>query len=100
MFCKKCGAAVVGKFCSCCGNRVRTNAEEYSLAANRAKREFIRDMTHDADDRYLEPWRGHLAEACWLASSTKINRYSYDIDKLPAIRLWAEYLFKNLAATV
>ena len=29
MFCKNCGAAVVGRYCSCCGTRVRSELEEY-----------------------------------------------------------------------
>ena len=39
-YCKKCGAVVVGKFCSCCGQKVKTAFEEFISAKNRQRRAF------------------------------------------------------------
>ena len=39
-YCKKCGAVVVGKFCSCCGQEVKTAFEEFISAKNRQRRAF------------------------------------------------------------
>lgn len=101
MYCRQCGAVVVGKFCSCCGKRIRSEAEEFQLAKNRAEREFVKAMTHDIQGNFLECWRIHLARACWLASITSIRPdLSCDLEKLTAVRLRAEYLFNELAATL
>ena len=72
MFCNKCGAAVNGKFCSCCGQRVRSSLEEYRLAENRMRREFEKSCSEKGNARELHLM--HLASACWLASSMKYDR--------------------------
>lgn len=72
MFCKKCGAAVNGKFCSCCGQRVRSALEEYHLAEKRMEREFINKCSETGKARELHLM--HLASACWMASSMKYDR--------------------------
>ncbi len=37
MFCTECGAAVTGKFCSCCGARVRSDLEAFKLKQRRER---------------------------------------------------------------
>lgn len=39
-YCKKCGAVVVGKFCSCCGTRVRSDLRDFKLELSRRKHAF------------------------------------------------------------
>lgn len=38
-FCKKCGAAVTGKYCSCCGTRVTDDFTDFRKAQRRMERE-------------------------------------------------------------
>lgn len=40
--CKKCGAVVTGKYCSCCGKRVTTDFEDFRAAERRTWRNFDR----------------------------------------------------------
>lgn len=47
MFCKNCGAVVSGRFCSCCGTKIRNGHEEAQLAKNQAKRVFVRRSATD-----------------------------------------------------
>lgn len=101
MFCSKCGAAVNGKFCSCCGQRVRSGLEEYRLAEKRIKREFIKACS--GTGVAYNPARMHLAEACWTASSLKHDRtriLCIDdyvpkslFDNLEVVRTYAEEIF-------
>lgn len=101
MFCSKCGAAVNGKFCSCCGQRVRSSAEEYRLTERRLKREFVK--AHSGTGTAYDLARMHLAEACWTASSLKHDRtriLCLDdyvprslFDGLETVRSYAEELF-------
>lgn len=72
MFCSKCGAAVNGKFCSCCGQRIRSSLEEYHLAERRMKKEFENRCCKNGNARELHLM--NLASACWLASSMKYDR--------------------------
>ena len=106
MFCTKCGASVVGKYCSCCGNRVRSSLEDLRLAEKRAKREFENACGNsEYPRRQLELL--HLANACWLASYQRYNksaRYMIgDIippeayDSLETVRIHAQKLFDQLA---
>lgn len=72
MFCKKCGAAVSGKYCCVCGTRIRTQLEEYRMAEKRAQRAFM----------FEKPFEGlfnqHLASACWLMAGAKFTSHSVD----------------------
>ena len=51
-YCKKCGAVVVGKFCSCCGQKVKTAFEEFISAKNRQRRAFRRWAEQKDFNRY------------------------------------------------
>lgn len=73
MICKNCGAAVVGKYCSCCGKRIRNDYEEFKRAERKAQQEFKRNAVEKYDAG--RP-RGcvvvdELATACWNACSIK-----------------------------
>lgn len=45
--CKKCGAIVTGKYCSCCGKRVTSDLRDFRRAEARAKREFASGKYRD-----------------------------------------------------
>lgn len=70
MYCSKCGASVVGKYCSCCGQRIRSEAEEFNLIENRLRREFKSACAGSRVPLYY----AHLAEACWLAATMKYQK--------------------------
>ena len=70
MFCKNCGAAVVGRFCSCCGRRARSEIEDFRLTEQRKRREFLNDCRKPSEPA----WWGHLAEACWYAAAMKYKK--------------------------
>lgn len=74
MYCSKCGAVVVGKYFSCCGNRIRSELEELRLAERRAEKAFIHDFTHNAEGSWLASVNSHLVHACWLASFEKYSK--------------------------
>ena len=104
MNCRKCGAAVNGKFCSCCGQRVRSALEEYRLAEKRMERDFTNKCSETGKARELHLM--HLASAWWKASSMKYDRsriLSIDdyvpksvYDNLQTLRDHAEKLYKAL----
>lgn len=106
MYCNKCGAAVVGKYCSCCGTRVRSQLEDFRLAERRAEKEFIRAHTYDDSGRLLGLDKQHLAIACWCAAQFKYGVYRHAIvdgkvpnaafGELETIRIHAEKLFDQL----
>lgn len=105
MYCSKCGAAVVGKFCSCCGTRVRSQIEEYRLAEKRAVKAFEKACTHDENARLLGLDRMHLASACWQAAHFRYRKDHLRSDgsvpaeafeALDTIRVHAEWLFNQL----
>ena len=65
MFCSKCGAAVNGKFCSCCGQRVRSGIEEYRLAERRMRKQgfayfgmitVVTDVVRENNQTYRLGW--------------------------------------------
>ena len=99
MFCSKCGAVVAGKYCSCCGQRLRSELENYRLAEQRARRAFLNECKEGG----RESWQGHLADACWYTAYMKYrkepcNGFSYDValDSLEEIRFTARGLFNEL----
>ena len=47
-YCKKCGAIVTGKFCSCCGTRATSDLKDFRLAMSRLERE-LRNEVHTSD---------------------------------------------------
>lgn len=96
MNCQKCGAVVEGRFCSCCGERVRTDLETFRLAERGTKRAFEKEHQINGGSR--------LAEACWYASYERYAKYirmlniytgvpDYAYEELKKIREHAEILF-------
>ena len=114
MYCKKCGAAVTGRFCCCCGERVRTNAEEIKRETRRLRNQFKDACIEKYDYPYVNYC--HMAEACWNAaevrSSEKIyklcGRYVHLFDHEPteAFKMLADiyddatFMFKMLVAAI
>lgn len=100
MFCSKCGASVVGKFCSCCGQRVRSEIEEFRLTEQRARRAFLSECS----ELNGPAWWRHLADACWLTASVKYRKdprfegvsYAQALDNLEEIKFAARGLFNEL----
>lgn len=105
MFCKKCGAAVNGKFCSCCGQRVRSDLEELRVIERRVKKEFIESCERVTGLGYRNDL-SKLAEACWYASNARYNKSnSYQVDdhipasvfdSLQTVKIHAAMLFQAL----
>lgn len=67
-YCKKCGAVVSGKFCSCCGTRATSDLTDFRRDQRRAKRLFIDRMS--AGDR--SGFARHAAEFAWLSAEHAI----------------------------
>lgn len=99
MYCTKCGAVVIGKYCSVCGQRVRSEMEEYKLLKRRAEREYKRVCTQNG---HADLYTNHIANACWLAALAKYEkrpdeaRWSEVIASLDKIDCTARALFDKL----
>lgn len=63
MFCKKCGAAVSGKYCSRCGSRVFSDSEEFFRKLRTEKHRFMKSNKDS-----VAYW---LSEVCWFAAQEK-----------------------------
>lgn len=74
MFCKECGAVIVGKYCSCCGTRVRSTLQEFRLAERRAKKAFLKEHAYK-DGKYLGIVVERFASACWHAATFRYGKY-------------------------
>ncbi len=91
-YCKKCGAIVVGKFCSCCGERVRTSLKEYRIMERRLKKVFEDSKREDFQKYGLVPI--HVASLAFFAAERKcepkipVNEETFD--------LYAEQFFCGL----
>lgn len=73
-FCSKCGAAVQGKYCSCCGTKVVNDLERY----RREERRLLKEFRSQASDRFRRRLADRvsaerLADACWYAATVKIG---------------------------
>lgn len=90
MYCKKCGAAVCGKFCSVCGERVRTNEQEYWLAMSRAKKSFVREKTNQSPRGSLICNR--VADICWFACERKYG--AWQSGSIENVASMSEQLFR------
>ena len=107
MYCNKCGAVVVGKFCSCCGVRVRSQLEEYRLAERHTKKAFEEACCRSGPIPQLELL--HLASACWYAAYIRYSKArqlrigdsvpAETFEALKEIRAHAEFLFNQLYNT-
>lgn len=67
MYCKHCGAVAVGKYCSCCGRRLRDNVDEFNIARRKMAKEF-------GFQSGKELVYQHLASACWIACEIKYGK--------------------------
>lgn len=66
MFCKKCGAVVTGNYCCVCGERIRSEVDEFRLAERRKRAAFKNTLG-------ILPMAGRIASACWDAASLKYD---------------------------
>lgn len=105
MHCKRCGAAVVGKYCSYCGTRVRTDWDEYKSILGRAKKEYRQECNYyrTGDRRGLAI--NHLAEACWIAAELRYGTEYHggdfiltdeDLINIETVKEHAMVLFRQL----
>ena len=75
MYCSNCGAAVVGKFCSCCGKRVRSSLEEYRRVEKSTFKAYMQQFEkHYRDGIHWDLSAEHLISACWYACAQKYGR--------------------------
>lgn len=104
MYCKSCGAAVVGKYCSCCGARVRTDAEELRLIENRMRREFVSEMRGPRALGRLGLAYANIAEACWLAADLMHPRDGMTVEAgreaLEEVVKYARWVFSMVIVAV
>lgn len=105
MFCTKCGAAVTGKYCSCCGQKVRSHKDEVILIEKKAKKEFCDSCTKSINGQFVDSAAvmGHLALACWEAASAKYLKYPSDavgyiesVNSADKVKMTARLLFEKL----
>lgn len=107
MNCRVCGAAVVGRYCSYCGSKVRTDLDEYKRLLRGAKAEYSREcaLYRTGGPRGLAI--DHLATACWLAAEMRYgSEYMVgtfvmtpaDIKNIEIVREQAMLLFRQLVA--
>lgn len=106
MYCKNCGAVVVGKFCSCCGTKIRRDVDQYILDRRRMQKEFA-----DAPKEYGSSYM-HLATACWYVYECKLLKGDIVViggerflapdayERLAAVKAHATALFNRLKAEV
>lgn len=96
MYCRNCGAVVTGKYCCCCGVKLRNLADEYKLAVRAEKKKF--KESHRSDD-ISDNWHFWLAQQCWELANMKYGTTSYRnlppeaFDDLPKITEHAQKLF-------
>jgi hypothetical protein len=71
MYCKNCGAAVVGKFCSYCGKKVLTDVQQLNATARKMSKDFC-EWAYRESGHMLS--HKHLASACWCACEMKYGK--------------------------
>lgn len=87
-YCKKCGAIVTGKFCSCCGTRATTDLKDFRLAQSRLERE-LKDEAFKLDfNKYGNVVTGAAALAVAVAFKNNIPGHCLNVDDF--------HLFKGL----
>lgn len=108
MNCRVCGSAVVGRYCSYCGARVRTDSDEYNSLLRRTKAEYKRECSFYRGEGRRSAAIDHLATACWLAAEMRYGTQwtcastfvmtPADIDNIEAVKEHAMLLFRQLVA--
>ena len=108
MNCRACGSAVVGRYCSYCGAKVRTDLDEYKSLLRRTKAEYSREcaLYRTAGPRGLAV--DHLASACWAAAEMRYGSEwmraidfvmtPADVENIKTVREKAMLLFRQLVA--
>lgn len=73
MYCNNCGAVAVGKFCSCCGAKLRTEIEMFRLTAKRTHKEYMKQFErfHLPCPNPVNVAIDQIATACWYACEIK-----------------------------
>ena len=79
-YCKKCGAVVDGKFCSCCGTRATTDLADFRRELNRRARAFRTERYHNSGDFD----KLHAADFAWGRAEWAILRpYTTSAEAFP-----------------
>lgn len=107
MNCRVCGSAVVGRYCSYCGARVRTDLDEYKSLMRRAKAEYNRECSLYRGNGRRGAAVEHLANACWLAAELRYGTEFLgndfvmtpaDVNNIETVKEQAMLLFRQLVA--
>ena len=105
MTCKRCGAALTGRYCSCCGSKVRTDLDEYKSLMRKVKAEYMKECAYYRTPDYRGLAIGHLAEACWRAAEmrygsiycgTEFVMTNEDLNNIEEVKEHATLLFRQL----
>lgn len=80
-FCKKCGAVVTGKFCSCCGTMATTDLADYRNMMRRNRRRFV-NLREKADGLA----NAAVAGLAWdMAEKRVLDERNFRVDTFPQI---------------
>lgn len=92
-YCKKCGAVVTGKFCSCCGTRATDDFTDFRKAQRRMEKDFCQKASaaHDGKDR------SHASRIANLALDIAFDRLlPYHALTVDAFDQYSDYCWKKL----
>ena len=70
MFCSNCGAAVVGKFCSDCGERALNEREVFMNRYKKTMKDYVNSFHIPSLGRKGHQYK-QIATACWYACEIK-----------------------------
>ncbi len=84
-YCKKCGASVTGKYCSCCGTKVTSSFEEFRKEERRRRRNFTNSYNLEGFDMFPAQ---SILEMCWTCAENK-NRIDLDIYNFESMEVLA-----------
>lgn len=107
-YCKKCGAVVTGKYCSCCGTRATSDFADFRKAQRRMDRDISRSARGDSrfsgiDSNFASRIASLALEIAFdrimPPSSMHVDRFDLYSDycwkKLPECRELAELLYEQ-----